>query len=115
MDSVTLSPAIAAIARPLPGRVILRILPKPAMEGMIHVPDTARAHTVSDTLQEAVVVAVGYGGHVEDVEGKVRHFSGVAPDDFGSGHRVLFRPLAMELNEEYVLTDVRRVDAVVEP
>lgn len=114
MDSVNLTTEQISHVRPLPGRVLLEIEAKPEMIGSIVAPEIARdKKALEDPLQIGRVLAIGYGGHHEYVERKLKRFDGFTTEDVQPGDRVLFRALASELNQRFVLTDARRVDAVV--
>jgi hypothetical protein len=109
MQSVILTHELANLVRPLPGRVLLQVPPGPKFVNAIEIPDSARDHKFTDTHQHARVIKVGYGHFYEDGV----KYPGVYSEDFMPGDWIIFRPLLMELNAAYVLTDVRRVDAVV--
>jgi hypothetical protein len=81
-----------------------------AKGGPIILPETARDHRITDTHQPARVLRVGYGQFWED--GQL--YPGVNQDDFVPGDWVIFRPLLLELNVPYILTDVRRIDGRIE-
>lgn len=123
MQSIVLTKDLASAVRPRAGRVLLMVPRKPeaavsspfrpgafmAERPLVYAPDSARDHAVTDTHQRARVLKVGYGPFYE--EGV--QYAGVGPEDFQPGDTVVFRPLLMELNAPYILTDVRRVDAKI--
>lgn len=113
MHSVILTHELANRVTPRAGRVLLQVPPGPKTimtgETMIVVPDVATDHKLTDTHQEARVIKVGYGEFWED--GVL--YPGVDSRDFIPGDWIIFRPILLELNAPYVLTDVRRVDAVI--
>lgn len=113
MQSVILTKQMASEVRPRTGRVLLQVWRKPELVqtkllgAILHAPDVARDHSIRDTHQRARVLKVGYGPFWDGPH----QYPGVTEDDFQPGDWVVFRPLLMELNYEYLLTDVRRVDA----
>jgi hypothetical protein len=96
------------ILHPLPGKIVLRPDPYPDKIGSIIVPDSAKARTERDICLSAIVVSVGYGPFLEGGE----RFPGITPEDCRPGDRVWFRLVGTDLNKRYVVSDVRRVDAV---
>jgi len=107
MQSVILTKELAAKTRPRIGRVLLMVPRKDEQADGVILPDAARDHQITDTHQKARVLKVGYGAFWDGPH----QYPGVTEDDFQPGDWVIFRPLLMELNYEYLLTDVRRVDA----
>lgn len=116
MQSVILTKQLASEVRPRNGRVLLQVCRKPELAptkhsgAILYAPDGARDHSITDTHQRARVLKVGYGPFWDGPH----QYPGVTEEDFQPGDWVVFRPLLMELNYEYVLTDVRRVDARIE-
>ena len=111
MQSILLTKDLAEWVIPRAGRVVLHVPQNPEMDGAVYIPDGVREYKITDTHQKAQVVKVGYGEFYED--GK--KYPGVTQEDFKPGDWVVFRPLLMELNAPYILTDVRRVDARIDP
>ena len=64
------------------------------------------------------VLAIGHGSfqYDDDSTGKRRRVThtGLQPDDLNVGDRVVYRLLMSDLNQRRVMTDIRRVDAVIE-
>lgn len=99
----------------LPGKVMLDIDPLPDQIGSLFIPDSARTQKVTDISHTGVVVAIGYGMfHYKDENDKLRHVDVNMEDHPHVGDRVTFRLLMEDLNEKRIVTDVRRIDAVVE-
>lgn len=118
MQSVILTEQLAQLVRPRTGRVLLEV-PRHSkiaaeVEGFVraklYAPDAACDHQITETHQKARVLKVGYGAFYEDGV----KYPGVTEDDFAIGDTVIFRPLLLELNAPFILTDVRRVDARIE-
>lgn len=103
-------------ARPLPGRILLHVHEHPAMIGALHVPDSARTQTERDLALQATVLAVGYGEFYESSgTGKYKRYPGLTVDDVKAGDVVCFTALKKDLNRQWLLTSVTRVEAVMEP
>ncbi len=100
-------------ARPLPGRILLRVYEHPAMIGSIVIPDSARAQTTRDIALQADVVAVGYGEYYEGAP-KAKWYRGLTVDDVKPGDVVVFKTLCSDLNKRYLLTSCTRIEAVIE-
>lgn len=97
---------------PLPGKCVLRPDPAPDVVGSIIVPAMAQGRTVTDVALPCTVVSVGYGRFRDST--RRRPWPGVTPEDFGIGDRVLVRMTLENLNRRYIVSDVRRVDGVLE-
>lgn len=103
--------------RPLAGRIILELEPAPDKIGSLYTPETTQ--TQREQCQFAKVIAVGYGPYAipeeqPDGKKKLKRYAGVDPSELAIGDRVLYRPLLNEVGLKRIVTDVRRVDGVVE-
>lgn len=101
-------------AQVLPGNIVIDLDPLPEQIGSLFVPDTARVQRVTDISHTGIIVAVGYGEFWRTEDGKTKHYCGLTERDFRVGDRVVFRMLMSDLNQKRIITDVRRIDAVVE-
>lgn len=110
MTSLELTPEQATAGyRPLAGRVLLEIEPNPDRIGSIVVPEMARDKTMRDDLQVARILAVGFGKFKDGDE----WLAGIAQGDVAVGDKVLFLPLAQDLNRKIILTAVTRIAGVL--
>jgi len=104
-------------ARMRAGKCIIDLEPHPVMLGKVYIPDTARERKGTDTASIGRVFAIGYGSFWETHPSnshKFVHYPGVMPHEIPVGARVVIRTTLGELQETRILTDVRRIDAVIE-
>lgn len=110
MTSLELTEQQAAAGyRPLAGRVLLEIEANPDRIGSIVVPETAQDKTMRDALQVARILAIGFGKFKDGDD----WLAGIAQGDVAIGDRVLFLPLAQDLNRKVILTAVTRIAGVL--
>jgi hypothetical protein len=98
------------------GRVMIAQDPLPEKEGSILLPQ--RDAQPDHPANTGTVLAIGHGSFQYDDEStgrrrRVTH-TGLGPDDVQVGDRVVYRLLMSDLNQGVVMTDIRRVDAVIE-
>lgn len=106
-----------ATIRLLPGRILIDQDPPPTMHGSLHLPQAdAQPDHPANT---GTVLAIGYGSftYTDESRGRKRlaTHSGLSLEDVKVGDRVVYRLLMSDLNRKWVVTDIRRVDAVIEP
>jgi len=99
-----------------PGVVIIDQDPLPGKDGSLFLPQTTdRPDHPSNT---GTVLAIGHGEFFYDDEStgknKQRLHSGLNHDEVGVGDRVIYRLLMTDLNRKRVVTDIRRIDGVIE-
>jgi hypothetical protein len=119
---IDFTPGNHSHARPVAGKIVLDIDPLPEKIGSLFTPETSR--NLNDPMRNishtGVVVAVGYGPFGHDTESpgskkRYKRWPGLTPEDVRVGDRVVFRLVMSDLGKQRVITDVRRVDGVIEP
>lgn len=95
-----------------PGQVIIDQDPLPIKEGSLFLPQ--RDAQPDHPANTGKILAIGEGAlkYRDELTGRMKTYW---PQDIKVGDRVVYRLLMSDLNRGRIFTDVRRIDAVIEP